>query len=238
MNIFKKSVANSLFFIISIISFNVTAEVHKLNSGTCWLEELPKGAVKVADFNKASAVEFSPDFLKQKMDLIQTEMERFGEERVQIKGQKTYFYCSEGGNSFVFNINYDEVSVCSWFFLGGKEKGNSNIEYFSHNGGDKGPCWGHEPGVLFVRLTEESFLNGLYKELNSVHWGDIIENVEYFSRLTLKVKLYEKFYFREHEVKKKLEVRDRKTSKIKEIFFNHIMRIGGEFRLLKNWSSK
>lgn len=238
MDILKKRAANFLSVIIFLFSFNLVAEVHKLNSGTCWLEELPKGEVKVADFNKLSAVKFSPYFLKQKMDLIQTEMERFGEGRAQIEGQKTYFYCSEGGNAFVFNINYDEVSVCSWVFLGGKEKGHTDIEYFSHNRGEKGPCWGYEAGILFIRLTEESFLNGFYKELNSVRWGDIVEEVEYFSRFTLKVKLYEKFYFREHEVQKKLEISDRKTSRIKEIFFNHIMRIGGEFQLLKNWSSK
>ena len=210
--------------------------VKKLNSGTCWLEELSEGAVKVADFNKTSAIEYSGDFIKQKIETIQTEMVRYGEGRDSIEQSNSYFYCSEGGNAFVFNISYEDVSICSWVFLGGREKESRSIEYFSQQNGEKGPCWGYRPGILFIRLADESYLNEFNKELNSVHWGDIVEEVEYFSKLTLKIKLYEKLYFREGQVKKKLEKNRKFQKKIKEVFFNHIMRIGGEFHSLKNWS--
>ena len=222
--------------IFFLFSFNAISTVKKLNSGTCWLEELPEGAVKVADFNKTSAIEYSADFIKRKIETIQTEMARYGEYPDGIERRNIYFYCSEGGNALVFNFNYENVGICSWAFLGRREKDSRGIEYFSNKSGEEGPCWGYEPGVIFVRLSEESFLNEFYKELNSVRWGDIVEEVEYFSKVTLKIKIYEKLHFREGQIRKKLEKNEKFQKKIKEVFFNHIMRIGGEFHSLKNWS--
>ena len=119
--------------IFFLFSFSAMSGVKKLNSGTCWLEELSEGAVKVADFNKTLAIEYSGDFIKQKIETIQTEMVRYGEGRDSIEQSNSYFYCSEGGNAFVFNISYEDVSICSWVFLGGREKESRSHTVTIHN---------------------------------------------------------------------------------------------------------
>ena len=112
------------------------------------------------------------------------------------------------------------------------------MEHFSESQ-DKaeGPCWGFEAGTLFVSVKERDYLEKVYQELMSVRWGDRIDSVEQFSSKTLKVRLYEKYYFREEELKKELESLKIINEQIKEVFFNHMMRVGGEFYQLKSTNS-
>jgi len=229
-----------LKFIISFFSIFITtlhfssASITKLNDGACWVEEDKYEGLKVADFNKKKTHSYSYSYIKQKLEEVMSDIEGFGEDRDDIKKTDIYFYCSEGGNALVFNIDYKDIGVCSWNFLGSKEKNSQSLEHFSQSKGQgDGPCWGFEAGTLFVSLKDRSFLEEAYQELRSVHWGDRIDSVEQFSNLTLKVRLYEKYYFRELELKKELESHKLINNQIREVFFNHMMRIGGEFYQLK-----
>tara|TARA_Y100001970_G_C14183437_1_gene831139 strand:+ start:341 stop:1117 length:777 start_codon:yes stop_codon:yes gene_type:complete len=229
-----------LYVIFFILNFLTTskASIIKINDGACWVEETKSDGFKVADFNKKRTRYYSSPYIKQKLEEVMSEIEGFGEDREDVKKVDVYFYCSEGGNAFVFKLDYKEIGVCSWNFLGDKEKNLQKLEHFSQTRGQaEGPCWGFEPGTLFVSLKDKSFLEEAYEELKSVHWGDRIDSVEQFSGLTLKVRLFEKYYFRESELKKDLESHKIMNDQIREVFFNHMMRIGGEFYKIKSASA-
>ena len=54
--------------------------------------------------------------------------------------------------------------------------------------------------------------------------------------LTKYETLFEKYFFREGELKKDLESYKIINDQIREVFFNHMMRIGGEFYKIKSAS--
>ena len=229
-----------LYAIFFILNFLMTSEasIIKLNDGACWVEETKSDGLKVADFNKKRTRHYSYSYIKQKLEEVMSDIEGFGEDRDDMKKVNVYFYCSEGGNAFVFKMDYKEIGVCSWNFLGNREKNLQKLEHFSQTRGEiDGPCWGFEPGTLFVSLKENSFLKEVYQELKSVRWGDRVDSIEQFSSQTLKVRLYEKYFFREGELKKDLESTKIINDQIREVFFNHMMRLGGEFYKVKSAST-
>ena len=148
-------------FILSFVSELATvskASILKLNDGSCWVEETKSDGLKVADFNKKRTQYFSYTYIKQKLEEVMSDIEGFGEDRDDMKKADVYFYCSEGGNAFVFKVDYKEIGVCSWNFLGDREKSLQKLEHFSQTmGHSEGPCWGFEPGTLFVGLKESAF---------------------------------------------------------------------------------
>ena len=230
-----------LYVLLFIFNFSISskASIVRLNDGSCWVEETKSGGFKVADFNRKRTNFYPYPYIKQKLEEVMSDIEDYGEDRDDVKKIDVYFYCSEGGNAFVFKMDYKNIGVCSWNFLGGKEKNLQRLEHFSQTR-DKveGPCWGFEPGTIFVSLKEKSFLEDVYQELKSVRWGDRIDSIEQFSSLTLKVRLFEKYFFREGELKKDLESNKMINNQIREVFFNHIMRIGGEFYKIKSASTQ
>tara|TARA_Y100001958_G_C21231237_1_gene556989 strand:+ start:319 stop:1050 length:732 start_codon:yes stop_codon:yes gene_type:complete len=235
-----KNTAFFLFILSFVLNLSTVskASILKLNDGSCWVEETKSDGLKVADFNKKRTRYYSYPYIKQKLEEVMSDIEGFGEDRDDMKKVDVYFYCSEGGNAFVFKVDYKEIGVCSWNFLANSEKGLQKLEHFSQTRGyTEGPCWGFEPGTLFVSLKDKNFLEEVYQELKSVRWGDRIDSIEQFSSLTLKIRLFEKYFFREGELKKDLESYKIINDQIREVFFNHMMRIGGEFYKIKSVSN-
>ena len=141
-----------LYVLLFIFNFSISskASIVRLNDGSCWVEETKSGGFKVADFNRKRTNFYPYPYIKQKLEEVMSDIEDYGEDRDDVKKIDVYFYCSEGGNAFVFKMDYKNIGVCSWNFLGGKEKNLQRLEHFSQTR-DKveGPCWGFEPGTIF-----------------------------------------------------------------------------------------